>query len=208
MSRTTLYAAYGDGVLVGEAEFQNSHGSAAFIWRTLCRKYEWRIEELLGIKLPRFSMDCWEHLWQYERKDGPLRAWEYNCLISTYDHVVVVRPDMLVLADSMERFEGAHAVLGEACSLGDQARAIRKAHEKGARAIAWQQTSVGDDMWWVAGDDEDEDDEGRHFNLKTDKPFWIGRMSAARPDVWTGGADDNRTKFRDEWREPREGWLS
>jgi hypothetical protein len=165
MSYTEMYVAFEDGDFHLESEFKNAHGGAMFVWDVLIDKY----------KVPgeKYSFgneeDAFKNLWNLP--DETFRAWEHNTLKSTYDNVCVLREHMLVLADSLDMFEEALKPPNRVCSLKDQARAIREHHKNGARALAWNQTSVcGDPLW--RGEYDEESEEYTPFNLDTGEGHW------------------------------------
>lgn len=162
MSYTELAAAFENGELHGEHEFRNSHGSAAFIWDVLVRKYEIGADDLGRWEHGFPPMDAPERLWKYHQDGGRLTSWEKNALETTYDNTVVKRDDMLTVAASFRRMENAFCNGKRVCSLAAQAKVIVELHEKGALFLAWHQTSVGD-CWYVTCTDE----ESRYYNVLT-----------------------------------------
>jgi len=174
MSHTTLATAYEDGELEGEYEFRNSHGSAPFIWDTLCRKYEIGADDFGRWPTPYGpNMEDWPKLWSYHNNGGKLTAWEKNCLVTTYDNAVIKRDDMLTVAKSFEIFHDAFYNGKRVSSLAKQAESIRDAYEKGARFLAWTQTSVCED--WFRTYNEDEDDVSL-YNVNKGTKHHIGEV--------------------------------
>lgn len=189
MSHTTLYAAYEAGDLVECAEYKNSYGSAWMVWAALIEKYEiWNVKDDgsrdAWIDRPRYGSyadGMPEKLWAYEDLNGALRPFEYNALVSTYDHAVVTSEDLISLAESLEAFEMAHAIPFRVCSLGAMARDIRNVHEEGARCVAWNQTSVGE-FWGTllahehASKAVRSEDSCPVYNVDTMNGHWVARM--------------------------------
>lgn len=193
MSYTTLAVVFEDGEIKSGYEFRNGWGSAPFIWDKIATKY--RIGAPWQFGGP--GLNDWEKVWKYHQDGGALDPAEHNALVSTYDRTVVKRDDMLALADSFERFVELHPPGNRVCSLPDQAKAIREAHEKGARFIAWTQTSVSDPWWYgLSGQEEegDEEDDSRYrYNVNTGTGHTIGDIlplhAATAPGGQSGGHD-------------------
>lgn len=144
-----MTAAYDEG-FTGTWDFNNSWGSAAFVWDKLCGRYVPELAETY----PFYHR--WHALFRFHQ-DHDLDTFEHNTLVTTYDRHVVKRDDMLVVAKSFERFVKAFPPDGRACSLLEQAQAIRQAHRAGAEYLAWQQTSVGEPWFWTKRNEEDSD---------------------------------------------------
>lgn len=153
MSYTTLAASFGkNGSLTPFREFRNGWGSAPFIWDKLVERY--RVQKKLG---DIEDLGGWKSLWEFHREGGITEPWEVNALLTTYDRMVVKREDMLTVSKSLREFERVYRTeSNRVCSLSAQADAIEEAYKKGARFIAWTQTSVSDN-WWHGYDENDKE---------------------------------------------------
>jgi len=165
MSRTTLYAVGADGEVQEYAEFRNSHGSAGYVWRVMGDRY-------IGpdaYSTALFS-DGMQRLWDLWR-DTILPLHHRAVMLFTFDHVMVRAEDFVRLAEDMEAFVRDFYPDGSACSLPEQAATLREmATEKGIRGACWQQTRVAESLWYVYGDEGD--DEGRAYNIDVDDKHW------------------------------------
>lgn len=136
-----------------------------FIWEALCGAY--------GIEGSFFGDDNkYSKLWSGD-EDGTLglKPWETNALRTTYDNAVVERGALPAIAASLREFHRAYRNDTKVCSLSAQANAIDDAYSKGARAVAWNQTSVNADCRWL-GVRIDEDDY-RPYNIDRDNDHTV-----------------------------------
>lgn len=172
-----------DGALVQVARFSNSWGFAPMVWGTLVRRYQ---RDIPGVapddRYIESQSDYWPLLWEVAPRLS-LQPWECDVLIATYDNVVICGADLVRMAESMERFADVHPVDRRACSLKEIATCLHElAREPSPPDICFNGTSVVN-LWWVA-DENDEDDEGRAYNVKTDTKHWYaplaGGMTAAK----------------------------
>lgn len=80
---------------------------------------------------------------------------EWYSLQTTIDGVVVPLSLMTTVADALEAFEPSTS------NLVAQVAALRQAQSQGIRAVAIQQTTIGDSFWYVK-------DEERPYNIDSD----------------------------------------
>jgi hypothetical protein len=181
-----------NGDALAAYEFHNSWGGAALIWDYFTEKYfplkpgqkRWET----GIGMGADLKPVWD-LWK--RKD--LSEAERVVMMSTFDNVMVRKEDLNRLADAFE------AVLVDmqrqipeldkrANHMHAQAEVFRKItkEQPDVQAICWQQTTCGDDPWYinpVIPENYDElteqeqiefnDQEGNPYNINTGTKHWF-----------------------------------
>lgn len=160
VSCTTVYAAFGDGDMVSVGECTNAFRGAMWIWTELGDCY-----------VPGYRHGQEELVWTLVN-DHRLSDVEHYALLSTFDGAVCPRDLMLTVADALETFAPGTE------NLARQATLIRAAHENGARAVAWLQTSVCCSPWWI----ETEGDDGRPWNMDRDTELVLPGMGRT---AWT-----------------------
>ncbi len=82
MSRTTILAFQQDGDIIHGADFQNSWGSAMFVWTALSRRY-------FGREAPVFNEHEWDELWALV-DDPRLAPFEKFTLEMTFDGAILL----------------------------------------------------------------------------------------------------------------------
>jgi hypothetical protein len=148
MSDTEIAIAYTQG-FVTTFSFRNGWGSAPYIWDRLCDRY--------NIEGPFVGSERgesrWEKLFKYH-SENTLEPFEHNALVTTYDRYVVDRAGMLFVANSFDRFVEVYPPSWRVCTLAEQAKVIRDAHDRnGAEFLAWTQTTISD-SWYRLFDEE------------------------------------------------------
>src|SRR6516162_4030829 len=113
MSSTTMYAAPRDGSFELIAGFPNAWGSAAFIFNQLCEHY-------FGDRRLWEQEKGQQKLWGLA-KDPRLQNFEKEVLVSTFDHILVDRPNFNVMAMAFRLFVGRYPPNGQVCHLLGQA---------------------------------------------------------------------------------------
>ena len=169
MSSTTLYVFRSDGLAEAHTTFRNSHGSAPRVWRALCEKYIHPIYPQL-----RVFRDV-EKLFEIQ-ESLPLKDFEVDLLHWTADRFILKSEYFTAMADSFDKFELEYPCPGYANHLPAIAELMRKfkIDEPDVQAIAFQQTSVAEDMWYVFEtiehpvDPEYTKDEDRPYDLNKD----------------------------------------
>lgn len=166
MSRTTMYAAPEGGTFAKVAEFQNSWGSAMYVWHALGAKY-------CGDGcFVMFHADEFWPIW----KDRRLAECERVAMLFTFDRCLVRATDAGRLAAALREFVAMHPPGQGACSLPKQAKVLDGLASKvdfTPYAIGWNQTSVVQNRWgWRhTGPGEDE---GVRYDLSKDADhFWL-----------------------------------
>jgi hypothetical protein len=145
MSRTTLHPVPEKGEIEDFEEYQNSHGSAPYIWNALCRKY--------------LKLEAYYKLHEYCEKNEMYKLWDLAkdenvephhrlVLATTFDHVMVKRKNLPKIVKAFESFVADFPPGEYACSLPQQAEDLRKLYEDpSCYAVCWTQTSVSGDHW-------------------------------------------------------------
>lgn len=166
MSRTTIYVFTKDGPWTEYKEFSNSWRSGYFIWKSLQERY---LPEYNGKYL--MTPEIIEKVWDLGRLDtSPASEVEKVCMLTTFDYALAYREDFRQVAEAYREFEKTYGLSGLS-TLGAQASVLEKlAEREDVVAVGWQQTSVSENLWWVQPDDEEDD--GRPYNLKTDTKHW------------------------------------
>jgi hypothetical protein len=144
MTYTTISAAF-EGGFVSDENFRGGWGSGPFVWDNLADRYN----------IEGGMFERWKNLATYHETNA-LEPFEHNTLVTTYDWHVVKRDDMLTIARSFECFVAAYPPGDRACTLLEQAKAIRGRYAEGAEFLAWNQTSVSD-PWFEIRDEESDD---------------------------------------------------
>lgn len=141
MSYTTLFVFKGDKVY-SQTDYQNAHGGAMAIWMMMGRRH-------IGPGFVIFDDDQSKRL--FALADDPSIPWFARVtLMSTFDNVVVRREDLPRLVKAFQMFDAEYATAwkqGSVWSVPDQAEDIRRAHDDGAQAVGWNQTSVCDSVF-------------------------------------------------------------
>lgn len=174
MSYTTMYVFRGKRGAETYRDFRNSRGSASYVWTQLAKLY--------------FGWDHWisrselelDRLWSIARDpDIPLR--DRVAMAFTFDAALCAKDDLLPLADILDAFVAEYPPGDSACSLRDQATALRElAADKRVRAVGWNQTSVNGDVRWQPWDDKR--DRPKRYNLdKETGHFFIDVRQASTP---------------------------
>ncbi len=163
MSHTTIYAISKCGVPRYYEEFANSHGSAPMIWQALCKAW-------LGMSEREYYGRRLDELWPLADDISKPES-ERVVLQSTFDRAVVMRDDMLRLADAFDAFAEKYAKPGYVCSLPEQARVLREMHAQGFIGACWNQTSVNGDVFWFPWNSE-RDRPARPYNVLKRNEHW------------------------------------
>jgi hypothetical protein len=171
MSHTTLYTIDQNGDAEVYDEFHNAWRGGAFIWTWLTWKYLPNVQDPKSEGLD-FGKRCWltHHELFDELEQARLSRRDRIIFETTKDYAIVRAENLLELAEMFESFAEEY---GKACSLSEQAQALRRlaAAEPGTcRGCCWQQTSVSDDLWYPR---EDHDDERRAYNVDRDSKHWF-----------------------------------
>lgn len=200
MSYTEMYVVTpeSDGKFVCSAHFQNSYGSAPFVWERLLYRYRELIvpgKQFYGepgceayARDLLLSIDCWPMVWDFEKEHGEkMQPWERNVLYSTYDGALLPREGFLVMADSLQRFYDQYyvnEVRNRVCSIDAQASVLRRVHEEGALYAAWYQTSTSEWFGEIRYDEETEEEIPYNVNTRTD--HWLIEVLPIEPEVAEG----------------------
>ncbi|WP_116787651.1 hypothetical protein [Flavobacterium psychrotrophum] len=175
MSYTEIFKFNKDGEAECFAEIKNSHRGAMAIWNRMDVKYLPPLPQPgwlpFGGRLYRMAdflnKNSHQEIWDLFR-DPNVSEVDRIVLGSTFDNVVVYSHDFTRLISAFKAFDGE-------TSLKDQADAIMKLieTEKDIIAIAWNQTSVNDDIWISPDpDDRDEDENRRPYNILKHTGHW------------------------------------
>lgn len=156
MSRTTVYGAFEEGDMVSLGDCQNAFRGAMWIWSKLGDRH-----------IPGYGYGQESAVWELA-SNSRLSDAEHYALVSTFDGALCPRELMLVVAEALGRFNPGTE------NLTRQAKLIRDAHNKGARAIGWQQTSVCCNPWEV--EEEEEEDDYRPWNIDRDAALLLSDM--------------------------------
>lgn len=167
MSYTEIYTFPEKGEGCQEAEFQNSHGGALYVWNRLA-------EEYCNANNGGFMQD-YRPVWDLLNKE--IEVFKRLVLVSTFDYVLFRGKELLILADAMDEFIEYYKEQSKdwACNLPDQARVLRDLFNSDPRpfAVGWNQTSVNGDMWSYCPPGED-DSQTSDLSIDTDHWFAMG----------------------------------
>lgn len=206
MSRTTLYTIDQEGDAEIFDEFHNAWRGAAFIWTWLMWRYLPNVQDpkAEGLDFGRRHWIINDELFD-ELEKATLSRRDRIIYETTKDYAIVRAENLLELAEMFESFAEEH---GMACSLSEQAQALRKmaaTESSVCRGCCWQQTSVSDDLWYVR--DEQGEDERRAYNVDRDTKHWFvdfggggsgdtfgpnGRVDTRRERVIAAGVEADR----------------
>lgn len=176
MSRMEVYFVNSSGDVRPLAELGNSWLGAAFVWTHVGERYfgKWDFEteydkyKASGAK-GRFDQSGWERAWTLH-SDPKVAEWDWATLVSTFDKMLIPREHFEYMAKQFELFYEAHRHAGRS-HYKELARILREGMPEGARGLCFNATSVGENPWWVHGEneeDENEEDEGRPYNIDRD----------------------------------------
>ncbi len=150
MSYTEIYAAFENGNLDGYGEATNSWRGGFWVWNELSRK---------DFDMYAAMQHGTEELFGLLTNERPTKA-EKLVLATTADNTLVRGEDIEEVASALEQFEPGTE------NLKKQAELLRKAKKEGARAVAWNQTSVNGGVWRMP--DKENEEEDRCFNIDRD----------------------------------------
>jgi len=165
MSHTTIHKITEDGNMSSGIELRNAWRGAMFIWTEIGKAH---LEEA---KTPFWSalLDS-ESVWGLFT-DERLSQMERAVLGSTFDKVMVKRENLPKFVGHLREFAQKYDAENSS-SLLEQASAIEKLLEMtDTYAIAWTQTSVAGDVWWVW--DDDDEDFNRYYDYTRDEGHWF-----------------------------------
>lgn len=180
MSHTTGYLLGVDGLMQPDREWSNGMLGALTLWTYLARTY-------LDPRAPRgtdrymlpsaqlFVPDVSRRLWALAGNSS-VRRHHRIALMTTFDRAILRRADFVAAADALESAADDVQRGGSQSHLAAQARWLNSVAEREDVAGAgWQQTSVSDDLWRVAGDLDDEGCEGdsRPYDIARDQGHWF-----------------------------------
>lgn len=168
MSYTTLYLVPENGGIEDYAEYRNAFGSAAYVWSAMAKKYHG--EEFLWLSNEDVRREVWG---LSKRADVP--DFVRITMMTTFDKVMVKSENLLRVVEAFKEFVKAYPPGNSACSLLEQAGDLENlADDPHCYAVCWNQTSVGEAWPYIyEGDDDDEDDEGRPYDISKDKGHWF-----------------------------------
>jgi len=120
-----------------------------------------------------------KELWLLHDSDD-LPWYERNCLLSTYDKVIVGAEGFPLLAMSFDALVAKYSAGDRVCSLPAQAEAIRNLPAD-VLGVCWNQTSVTEPFWWIESRcptcGEFDDGEGRTYNVDQDEGHWFATLT-------------------------------
>jgi hypothetical protein len=208
MSYAVLYEIKEDGTFEEVAEYKNSHGWTAFVWTQLCEKYgvvraveDDGYQDESGFNMG--MMTAWGYLWKLVKdKDPrtPLKPWEQNVLIATYDNACLKREHFETFAKSLERFEEAHANGRVVCHLKTMAEHIRNLGES-AIGICWYPMSVAENPWFVY---DEELGDSVPYDFSTGDKHWFAGQNSLNPECDKMQAVQSKSQVIGEFLE----WLN
>lgn len=162
MSRTTLYVAREDGLMLPDGDYDAGSSFLAGFWPALTKEY-------LGWNncqhVDRLMNNGLQPLWDLVGAEDVPLAYRI-VLATTFDRALAQPEDALLVAAALthtrEWLKPIEAV--DRALLRMEQRFFRMEFESGIRAVGWRWTSVAEDLWWVREGEE----EGRRYNLLTD----------------------------------------
>lgn len=188
MSTTTIHVFRTDGKRDYDADrdFRNGH-TAPILWGILWKKYLAKrgspndydpvLRTFIGDdgfeSFPMMSEAALKPFWALH--NDPRLAWfERLTLRSTYDHVVVRREHFLRIAEAFDIFTATHVAPDRkhVWNVPGYAAYLRElAGDETVMGVGWTQTSVVD-MFLSETDPNDEDAEGKPYDLNTRTEHW------------------------------------
>lgn len=174
MSYTELMVVNGDGDVVGDTEFRNSHGFCSFVWNALIKKYKRAMfpDDPFMAMTHRSYEEETDALWLQAKDKLPLRWWEHNVLQLTYDRAMVKHEDFALMAQSLRRFEDALAEPQVVCHMLGIAARFDELVTESVSVACVHGTSLSENLWSI----HDEEDECRPYNINTDTGHWFIEM--------------------------------
>ncbi len=174
MSRTTVKIIESDGTFKDIAELQNSWGSAAFVWSALSEKYFGK-EIIFGLERDP------QRLWNLVN-DERLSLAERIVHASTFDHAIVEYEHFADAAKLFREFSREHATVDSENHMPAIADLLDEWKDKPCIGMCFQQTSVSEDPWHGAWNEEKEDYEP--YDIHTNKKhFFVFAKYGAREVV-------------------------
>jgi hypothetical protein len=164
MSYTTIHLVQHGGLAKHE-DFNNSWGSAMYVWTSLNSKYLAEPGESHTAFL--FSESKFPLLWKLAI-DARLAKTERIVHATTFDRAMVKRENLLDLADRFDEFVELHPPGKYVCSLPQQAESLRRiiGNSIDCVGVCWTQTSVASDVWQVP---DESTEESRWYDIDRDK---------------------------------------
>lgn len=178
MSYSKLYVADQNGDMEPDLEQRNGSGSGTVIWSALIWKYEREIWPDYAL-MPPYQSHNYQALFDSWKKLS-LKPWERDVLLMTYDYALVAPTRYLEMAASMRQFSEALSRPGEVEHLTKWADRLTELAATPGQTLGagLYLTSVGDNWWAEAHDDDHPDTDNdvyyRPYNIvKDDKHFWV-----------------------------------
>ena len=143
MSRTELYIVKNTGDLELYKEFGNSHRGASLLWNNLTKKYINTSYSWISMKKKEM-----ERLWRLDQ-DPRVSREEKVIFISTFDHFLIKKENLHLFIEACEEVykKNYFEDIGHFKNYPEVMREIMKLED--VIAIAWNQTSVCSDVWYV-----------------------------------------------------------
>lgn len=157
MSRVELYAVREDGNIVHKRDLANSWLGAMLVWSELGKKY-----------CGGFNLLNLDPVWALQNSPE-LTGAEWCTLMTTFDDCVVPVAQFGLVAQCYRDF-GANFPKSHYAEI---ANVLDSLAAEGAIGFCANQTSINCNPWWVDGDPDAEDDEGRPYNIHVDSKHWF-----------------------------------
>ncbi|MDT2675355.1 hypothetical protein [Enterococcus dongliensis] len=156
MSTTELYAVNKNGDVTPYGEAKNSWLGGMHVWNSLNEKYALNDDMMFGFK------KTWGNF-----NKGFYEEYEDVLLGSTFDKVIVLKENFEQLISNFEKYLAVYPN----SNFGQQIEIIQAMKEdEDVIGVAWCQTSVADDLWDFAYDDEE--DETIPYNVFKGEEHW------------------------------------
>lgn len=163
MSYTEMFKVSESGIVEEVAEFNNAFRGTVLVWDNMATEY---LDESVGWLM---AYDAMDQVWDLAKRQDVLIAHRI-VLMSTFDRVMVRRENLDRLIDAIETY----AETFDPGTLLLQVTKLRELrNDRDCQAVCWNQTSVNADVWWVYIDGEDEEEEGRPYDVTQDTGHWF-----------------------------------
>ncbi len=159
MSKTTVYVVTKNGDLDSYAEVRNGIRSGPLTWKILAEKYLGMKE---GFRIV-YDDEAAQRLWNL-KNDPRISVCDYAVLLSTFDRFICPREHFAHLADQYDQWAKERDDPGNFGLMGDVVRRVA-ADPAEHVGIAYQLTSVSENLWSVY---DKEADEYRPYNVNVD----------------------------------------
>jgi len=168
MSRVEVYSIAENGDLNYCGDARNAFGGAMHIWLTYAYQLGIVPPKIAGVEhdlaLGRLLTGGMEEVW---KRTGELSPRDQMVMRGTFDRVLIGRSQLPAYIEALLAFANEHPTP----TLDELLTVLRLVlADESKRGVGFNQTSVCANPWWVDGDDED--DEGRPYNIERDSRHW------------------------------------